>query len=137
MLGVEDVGCRRVVDDDGVLQVTSDLREVFDVVSLVVVAALAEQAVVDNLVDVELIKEGIAILLELGQYVLDGKTATGRVKYLRDGGCEDDNLVELAHPLHELIHSRPLDNIDVVVVALYLHWNREVGLVEDLYSVSS
>ena len=69
MLGVEDVRCGRVVDDDGVLQVTSDLREVFDVVSLVVVAALAEQPVVDNLVDVELIKERIAILLEPGQHV--------------------------------------------------------------------
>lgn len=75
MLGVEDVGSGRVVDDDGVLQVTSDLREVFDVVSLVVVAALAEQPVVDNLVDVELIQKGIAILLGPGQYVHGEETA--------------------------------------------------------------
>ena len=62
VLGVEDVGGGRVVDDDGILQVTSDLRQVLDVVSLVVVAAFAEQAVVDNLVDVELVQEGVAIL---------------------------------------------------------------------------
>lgn len=42
VLGVENVGCRRVVDDDSVFQVASDLREVLDVVSLVVVAALSE-----------------------------------------------------------------------------------------------
>lgn len=40
-----------------------------------VVAALAEQAVVNNLVDVELIKEGIAILLELCQYARGGEAA--------------------------------------------------------------
>lgn len=42
MLWVENVGCRRVVDDDGVLQVSTDLGEVLDVVSAVVVAALPE-----------------------------------------------------------------------------------------------
>lgn len=56
MLGVEDVGCGRVINDDGVLEVTSDLRQVLDVVSLVVVAALSEKTVVYHLVYVELIE---------------------------------------------------------------------------------
>ncbi len=65
VLGVEDVGCGRVVDDDGVFQIPPDLRQVLDVVALVVVAALAEQPVVDNLVDVQLVQQGIAILEKL------------------------------------------------------------------------
>lgn len=62
MLRVEDVRGRRVVDDDGVLQVSADLGEILDVVSLVVVAAFAEKSVVDDLVDVQLVQERIAIL---------------------------------------------------------------------------
>ena len=42
VLGVEDIRSWRVVDDNGVFEVTSNLRKVFDVVSLVVVATLAE-----------------------------------------------------------------------------------------------
>lgn len=64
MLGVEDVGGRRVVDDDGVLQVAANLREVLDVVALVVVAALTEKTVVDDLVNVKLVEEGVAVLGE-------------------------------------------------------------------------
>jgi hypothetical protein len=62
VLRVENVRGRRVVDDDGVLQVAAHLRQVLDVVALVVVAALPEQPVVDNLVDVQLIEERVAIL---------------------------------------------------------------------------
>ena len=62
MLRVEDVRGRRVVDDDGVLQVSADLGEILDVVSLVVVAAFSEQPVVDDLVDVELVQERITVL---------------------------------------------------------------------------
>ncbi len=62
MLRVEDVRGRRVVDDDGVLQVSADLGEILDVVSLVVVAAFSEKAVVDDLVDVQLVQERIAVL---------------------------------------------------------------------------
>lgn len=52
---VEDVACRRVVDDDGVAYWPPELAEVFDVVALVVVARLAEQAVLDHTVDIELV----------------------------------------------------------------------------------
>jgi hypothetical protein len=56
MLRVEDVGCGRVVDDDGVFEVSADLGEIFDVVALVVVATLSEEPVMNDLVDVELIE---------------------------------------------------------------------------------
>lgn len=62
MLRVEDVRCRRVVNDDCVLEIASDLREILDIVALVVVAALSEQTVVHDLVDVKLVKQGIAVL---------------------------------------------------------------------------
>ncbi len=49
---MEYVRGRGVVNDDGVFQVPPHLREVLDVVALVVIAALSEEAVVDHLVDV-------------------------------------------------------------------------------------
>lgn len=49
--------------------------------------------------------------------------------YLGDGSCENDNFIEFTDPLHKLIDTRPLDDVDIVEVALYLHWYREVRLV--------
>jgi hypothetical protein len=45
---------------------------------------------------------------------------------------EDHDLIELANSLHELIDARPLDDIDIMVVALDFYRYCEVGLVEDL-----
>lgn len=67
VLRVEDVGCGRVVDDDRVLQISSNLGQIFNVVTTMVMAALAEQPVVDNAMDVQLVEQGIAILLETCQ----------------------------------------------------------------------
>lgn len=62
VLWVEDVGSRRVVDDYGVLEVATNLGQIFHIVALVVVAALTEKAVMDDLVDVQLVEKRIAIL---------------------------------------------------------------------------
>jgi hypothetical protein len=62
MLRVEDVGRWRIVDDDGVLEISSYLGKVLDVVALVVIAGLTEKTMVNHLVDVKLVQEGIAIL---------------------------------------------------------------------------
>lgn len=56
VLRVKDVRSRRVVNDDGVLEVTANLRQVLDVVALVIVATLAEEAMVDDVVDVQLVE---------------------------------------------------------------------------------
>lgn len=61
VLRVENVAGGRVVDDDGFFQFAADLAQVFDVVSLMVVAALAEQSVVNDVVDVQLIQQRISI----------------------------------------------------------------------------
>lgn len=78
VLRVEDVRRRRVVDDDGVLEIATNLGEILwkvsrrfpssgscaylDVVALVVVAALAEETVMHNTVDVQLIKQRVTVL---------------------------------------------------------------------------
>jgi diphthamide synthase (EF-2-diphthine--ammonia ligase) len=62
MLGMEDIRGGRIVDDDSILEIPSDLGQVFDVIALVVVAALAEKSVMHHVVDVKLIQERVAIL---------------------------------------------------------------------------
>lgn len=57
--------------------------------------------------------------------------------YLGHRRCEHDNLVELAHSLHKLVYAWPLDHVDVVIITLDFHGYREVGLVENLMSVSA
>lgn len=56
VLRVEDVACRRVVDNDRVLEISAYLAQIFDVVALVIVAAFAEQSVVHNVVDIQLVQ---------------------------------------------------------------------------------
>jgi hypothetical protein len=52
VLRVEDVGCWRIVDYDGFSEISSNLGKVFDVISLVVVTAFTEEAVVNDVVDI-------------------------------------------------------------------------------------
>lgn len=49
--------------------------------------------------------------------------------YLGDRSGENYHFVKLAYPLHELVDARPLDYIDIMIVALNLNWYREIGLV--------
>lgn len=51
---------------------------------------------------------------------------------LGDGRREDNNFVQLAHPLHELIDARSLDNVNVVEITLNLYGNRKIGLMKNL-----
>lgn len=79
VLRVENVRRGRVVDDDGVLEITTNLRQIlvpvrrdtvhrkrmatyFYIVSLMVVTAFAEEAVVHHTVDVELIEKRVTVL---------------------------------------------------------------------------
>lgn len=84
MLGVENVGSRGVVDDDGILEITANLGKVLwsmsvcvsrtgekrglsnlYIVPLVVVTAFAEQSVMYNTVDIKLVKQRVAVLCKL------------------------------------------------------------------------
>ncbi|KAI7596143.1 hypothetical protein KC316_g11 [Hortaea werneckii] len=56
MLRVENVRSRRVVDDDGLLQITADHAKILDVVALMVVAAFPEKSMVHDIVNVQLVQ---------------------------------------------------------------------------------
>ena len=100
-----------------------------DIVALVIVTAFAEKSVVHNAMDIELIKEGIAVLHALAfvSSVKNHKT------YLRDRSSEHNNFIQLANPLHKLIDAGTLDNVYVVVLAFNLDRNGEVGLMQYLW----
>ena len=52
VLGVENVGCWGIVDDDGFSKISTDLGKIFDVVSLVIVATFPEETVMHDVMDV-------------------------------------------------------------------------------------
>jgi hypothetical protein len=52
MLGVENVRSWRVVDNDGFLQISTNLGQIFDVVSLVIITTFSEKSVVYHVVDI-------------------------------------------------------------------------------------
>ena len=52
VLGVENVGRWRIVNDDGFSEISSDLGKVFNVVSLVIVTTFTEEAVVNDMMDI-------------------------------------------------------------------------------------
>lgn len=76
IVGVEDVRCGRVVDDDAVFHLSAQLRQVLvvsyctfslrmtylDVIALVVVATLSEQTMSNDSASVEHVEYGIGIL---------------------------------------------------------------------------
>lgn len=99
------------------------------VVALVVVAAFAEKSVVNNAVNVELVEEGITILLSLAELPEQNNAAT----YFGNRCCKNHHFVQFAHTLHELVNARSLDDIDIVVLAFNFHRNREVCLVQNLH----
>jgi hypothetical protein len=49
--------------------------------------------------------------------------------YLRNGRGKNHNLVQLADPLHELIHTWSLDDVYIVVLSLNLDGDSKVGLM--------
>lgn len=65
MLRVENIGSGRVVDDDGILEVPANLGEVLDIVAAVVMTTLSEEPVVNHAMNVQLVKQRVAILLVL------------------------------------------------------------------------
>lgn len=78
--------------------------------------------------NIQLVEKGITILKTVSlvhRFFL-------LMMYLRDRGCENNDFIKLANPLHELIHARSLDHVHIVVLPFDLHGNGEVGLSKDL-----
>ena len=101
-----------------------------DVIALMVVAALPEKPMVNDLVDVQLVEQRIAILAHVS--ALKRSNEKGSEAYLGDRSSKHNHFIELTNSLHELIHAWSLDHINVVKLALDLDRYREVGLVEYL-----
>lgn len=59
---MKDVTGWRVVDDYGLLEWTTNLTEILDIVALVVVAGFSEQPMMHGAGDVELVQQRVAIL---------------------------------------------------------------------------
>jgi hypothetical protein len=112
MLWVEDITRRRVVDDDGLLKITPDLTQILDIVALVVITALPEEPMMHDLMNIQLVEEGVAVFGH------------------RCG--EHYDLVNLAHAFEKGIHARPFYDVDVVILTFNLNGDREICLVEDL-----
>ena len=66
VIGVKNVGRRRVVDDDYLVQLSAEAAEVFDVVSTVEDARLAEEARVEHVPLVQQIGHGVRVLQSRG-----------------------------------------------------------------------
>ena len=63
---MKNVGRRRVVDDDYLVQLSAEAAEVFDVVSTVEDARLAEEARVEHVPLVQQIGHGVRVLQSRG-----------------------------------------------------------------------
>jgi hypothetical protein len=57
-------------------------------------------------------------------------------EYLRNRSSEHYNLIELANTLHELVHTRPLYDINIMERTLNLDRYGKVGLMENLNSLA-
>ena len=112
MLRMENIAGRRIVDDDGFVEVSSDLAQIFHIVALMVVTALSKQSVMHGVVNIQLIKQRVAVL--------------------RHRSCKDNNLVQLANSFEECINARSFYDIDVVILSFNFDWYLEIGLVENL-----
>ena len=116
VLRMEDVAGGRVIDDDGLSKISANLAQILDVIALMIVAAFSEQSVMYNVVDVQLVKERVAIL--------------------RDGCRENNNFVQLTNSFQECVNAGSFDDIDIVILAFNFDRYRKVRLMENLCNLS-
>ena len=109
---MENVGSRRIVDNDDFLEFAAKATEVLDVVAAVEDARFAEEARAEHAPLVEQIGHRIGVL---GQ-----------------AGGEQDALVQLAHLTQKLVHVRPLQYVHLVHCAVDFNWHDEVGVADRL-----
>lgn len=116
VLGVEDVGGRRVVDDDDFAELPAQSAEVFDVVSPVENAGFPEEPGAEHPPLVQQVGHRVGILRGENKNIRTGVrhlSCGGRaeVTNLCQAGREEDTLEELPHLLEELVHVRPLQHV--------------------------
>lgn len=119
--------CWDVVRDD---QQTGKTLIYLDIIALVVVAALPEQSMSDDAMDIEFIKHRISILV--GAKV---NTATKKRKNgtnLAKTGSKDDNLIQFTHLFHKVVNTRALQDVEMMPVGFNFDRNNKVRRVDRL-----
>lgn len=91
-----------------------------------VITAFTEQTVMDYAMDVQLVKQWIAVLKKSQQ---QKRNITSRITNLRDRRSKHNNFVKLAHSFHKGVHTWPLNDIHIMILTFDFHGNRKVGLV--------
>src|SRR3989338_3814146 len=91
---LEQIGGRRIVDDDRLGQVPAKPAHILDETALVLHAALAEKPCIYDLVNIKEVQHWVRVLGERGR--------------------EDDDLEQAADKLHELVDARALQDVDMV-----------------------
>lgn len=87
----------------------------------------------DHTVNVEHVENRVGVLQrQATDRVSAEQFGWGAETHLRQRSGEDDDLVDLAHPLQEVVDSRSLDNVDVVRLAFDLDRDDVVGLGDEL-----
>lgn len=83
---------------------------------------------VHDTVYVQLVQERVAIL-SVRSVKITSSNRNSNKSHLGDRRCENDDFIQLAHPLHELIDTRPLNHVNVMIVSFDLYRNGKIGLV--------
>jgi hypothetical protein len=109
---LEHVRERRVIDDEDILHAPPEVREILDVVAVVLHARLTEQTRLDHSAAVENVQQRVGILAE------------------RRG--EDDDLELLSDDSQEVIDARSFSHVDPVDDVLELDRDDEVGVRDRL-----
>ena len=108
-----------------------------DIVPSMVVAAFSEQPMGNDMMHIQLVEHGIGILsafLSSARHpIISRETKTNLAQTRR----EDDDLVNLAHLLQEVINAWSLDNVDVMPVVLNFDGHDIVRLLNGLRDITS
>ena len=111
---LEAIRHRRIIYNDGLVQVPAYAAQILDVAAVMEHAVLAEETVPAHAVRVEQIGDGVCIF---------GQTR-----------CEKHHFVQLAHSSEKLIHKRPFQHVDVVCVAIDFNRNDVVRVGHRLFT---
>lgn len=112
---MEYIGGWWIVNDDNLLQIASQLVQVFDVVAPVVDATFSKQAR----------PEHAPLVQQIGH----------RVRVFGQGRGKQHALVQLAHPFEELVDVRPFQDVHLVRSTVNLHGDDKVRVIDRLYAI--
>lgn len=106
VLRVEDVGGRRVVQDQGFVELTAEATQVFHITALIEDARFTEETSPKHTALIQQVRHRVCILSK--------------------ASSEQNTFKQFPHPLEKLIHVWPLQHIYLVCGPLNLHRHNEI-----------